>query len=102
MGLWGMPGTTLTDDFIGLFNPGPFAILSGALVVAALVAKRYRPAAAAFTVMTVEPVLSAELNSLSVLVAEAEFVTVPADVVLAVMVTVAVPSARVLIGATQV
>ena len=51
MGLWGMPGTTLTDDFIGLFNPGPFAVLSGSLIVAALVAKRYRPAAAAFTVI---------------------------------------------------
>ncbi len=51
MGLWGMPGTSLTGDFIGLFNPGSFALLSGSLVVAALVAKRYRPAAAAFTVM---------------------------------------------------
>ena len=51
MGLWGLPGTSLTDDFIRLFNPGPFAVLSGSLIVAALVAKRYRQAALAFTVM---------------------------------------------------
>ena len=51
MGLWGVPGTSLTDDFVRLFNPAPFAILSGSLVVGALAAKRYRPAAAALTVM---------------------------------------------------
>jgi membrane-associated phospholipid phosphatase len=51
MGLWGLPGTTLTDDFIRLFNPGPFAVLSGSLIAAALVAGRYRQAAVALTVM---------------------------------------------------
>ena len=29
MGLWGLPGATLTDDFIRLFNPAPFAVLVG-------------------------------------------------------------------------
>jgi membrane-associated phospholipid phosphatase len=51
MGLWGLPGTSLADDFIRLFDPAPFAVLSGSLVVAALVARRYRAAAAAFTAM---------------------------------------------------
>jgi membrane-associated phospholipid phosphatase len=51
MGLWGLPGTSFADDFIRLFNPGPFAVLSGSLIVATLVAKRYRQAALAFTVM---------------------------------------------------
>jgi membrane-associated phospholipid phosphatase len=51
MGLWGLPGTTLADDFIRLFNPAPFAVLSGSLMLAALVAKRYRQAALAFAVM---------------------------------------------------
>lgn len=51
MGLLGVPGTGLTDDFIGLFDPAPFAVLSGSLVIAALIANRCRAAAAAFTVI---------------------------------------------------
>ena len=46
MGLWGLPGTSLTDDLVRLFNPAPFAVLSGSLVVAALVAGAAARAAA--------------------------------------------------------
>ena len=38
-------------DLVGLFNPAPFAVLSGSLVVGALVARRPRAAAAAAATM---------------------------------------------------
>jgi membrane-associated phospholipid phosphatase len=51
MGLWGFPGSSLSLDLIGLFDPAPFAILSGSLVVGALVARRFREGAVALVAM---------------------------------------------------
>jgi membrane-associated phospholipid phosphatase len=51
MGLWALPGAPLSLDFVGLFDPVPFAALAGTLVVAAFVAGRPRAAAVALLTM---------------------------------------------------
>jgi len=51
MGLWALPGAHLSLDLVQLFNPLPFAILSGSLVVWAVVAGRPRAAAVALVTM---------------------------------------------------
>jgi membrane-associated phospholipid phosphatase len=51
MGVSALPGVRLGEELAALFNPAPFAVLSGLLVVAALVAGRARPAAVALLTM---------------------------------------------------
>src|SRR3954453_19601280 len=46
-GFMGLPGRAYALDLVGLFNPAPFAVLSGSLVVGAVLARRPRAAAAA-------------------------------------------------------
>src|SRR3954469_7793065 len=46
-GFMGLPGGAHALDLVGLFNPAPFAVLSGSLVVGAVLARRPRAAAAA-------------------------------------------------------
>lgn len=51
MGLYGLPGTEYAGDLVSLFNLGPFAALSGSLVVAAILAGRSRAGAVAAVTM---------------------------------------------------
>src|SRR4051794_35929442 len=46
-GFIGLPGHAYAYDLVSFFNPAPFAVLSGSLVVGALIARRPRAAAAA-------------------------------------------------------
>src|SRR3954449_10121166 len=46
-GFMGLPGRAYALDLVELFNPAPFAVLSGSLVVGAVLARRPRAAAAA-------------------------------------------------------
>jgi membrane-associated phospholipid phosphatase len=47
MGLWALPGAHFSLDLVSLFGPVPFAILSGSLVLWAILAGRPRAAAVA-------------------------------------------------------
>jgi membrane-associated phospholipid phosphatase len=47
-GFMGLPGQRYATDLVGLFNPAPFAVLAGSLVVGAVLAGRHKAAAAAF------------------------------------------------------
>jgi membrane-associated phospholipid phosphatase len=47
MGLWTVPGASYAGAFVGLFDPLPFALLTGALLAGAVLAGRRREAAAA-------------------------------------------------------
>jgi membrane-associated phospholipid phosphatase len=51
MGLWVLPGAHFSVDLIQLFDPAPFAILAGSLVVWAIVAGRTRAGAVAALTM---------------------------------------------------
>src|SRR4051794_41771474 len=46
-GFMGLPGRAYALDLVELFNPAPFAVLSGSLIVGAVLARRPRAAAAA-------------------------------------------------------
>jgi len=50
-GFMGLPGHAYANDLVGLFNPAPFAILAGSLVLGAVLARRPRAAAAALVTM---------------------------------------------------
>lgn len=50
-GFMGLPGKAYASDLVGLFNPAPFAVLSGALIAGALLARRPRAALAAAATM---------------------------------------------------
>src|SRR4051794_15810831 len=50
-GFMGLPGHAYAYDLVGLFNPAPFAVLSGSLIVGALIARRPRAAIAAAATM---------------------------------------------------
>jgi membrane-associated phospholipid phosphatase len=51
MGLWTPRRGEIANALVGLFNPGSYAILAGALLAAAAIARRVRPAAVAFAAM---------------------------------------------------
>ena len=51
MGLWIVSGTHRIKGLVDLFNPAPFAVLTAALVAAALVLRRGRAGATAFVAM---------------------------------------------------
>jgi membrane-associated phospholipid phosphatase len=50
-GFMGLPGQRYAADLVGLFNPAPFALLAGSLVVGAALAGRRKAAAAALVTM---------------------------------------------------
>ena len=50
-GFMGLPGREYAFDLVSFFNPAPFAVLSGSLVVGALIARRPRAAAAALVTL---------------------------------------------------
>ncbi|HWK28132.1 MAG TPA: phosphatase PAP2 family protein [Solirubrobacter sp.] len=50
-GFMGLPGEQFARPLVSLFDPGSFAVLAGALVAAALLAGRIKPALVAATIM---------------------------------------------------
>ena len=48
---WACPGKAYALDLIGLFNPAPFAVLSGSIIAGGLIARRPRAALAAAATM---------------------------------------------------